>query len=456
MNNYEQYFNWPNVQLQHFYVFFALATVVALYLVIKSKSRYKIEFFFLVFFLLTGNINNLLTIKIPGFSLFEIQPDRFMFFIFLFLILRKTLLSKTKISLNINGNIPSFIVALIGFALMLIISQSVNITEIGVGVVLKNILGVLNFLVVLIALQLIADKATYDLIGRAIIVGAIISTSVSLIQLSIDPYFLRIGDDRLAFGGFLRSNGIFSTEYFNSYYLIIAISWVFVTIKNNPLKIVLVGFFCLGVISTFQRMSWIILILVLFTYLFFINKVAIEKLLLAGLTCVAILLSISIFYYQDIMNSSLVKERLTNSVDGRKGYYTMVLDNIGKKPIFGYGDLKNEVYYANMLRITGDRDRATATTGDLHSGYFSAIFLFGIPAFVFFISFVFLSVIYYSRLIKDNLYFVIPFVVAFIFMIGNLTNTFLFLKYITFLFAVHIGVGMGINKIRDQISLESQ
>lgn len=456
MNNFERYFSWPNVQLEHFYIFFALAAILSLYLVIKSRSRYKIEIYFLIFFLLTGNYNNLLTIRIPGFSLFEIQPERFLFFVFLFLIVRKTFLSKNTISLNLKGNNPSFMMALIGFALMLIISQSVNITDIGIGVVLKNILGVMSFLVILTALQLIADKGTYDLIGSAIIVGAVISTSVSLIQLIIDPYFLRMGDDRLAFGGFLRSNGIFSTEYFNSYYLIIAISWSLVTIKNNVLKIVLIAFFCLGVISSFQRMSWIILSLVLFTYLLFINKVAIEKLLLAGLTGLAIILSISILYYQDIMNSSLVKERLTNSVDARKGYYSMVLDNIGDKPIFGYGDLKNDVYYTNMLRITGDRDRASATTGDLHSGYFSALFLFGIPAFVFFISFVFLSVIYYSRLIKDNLYFVIPFVVAIIFMIGNLTNTFLFLKYITFLFAVHIGVGMGINRIREQKSLKAQ
>ena len=450
MNDFEQYFNWPNVQLHHFFIFFALAALASLYLVIKSKSRYKVELFFLTFFLLTGNTNTLLIIKIPGFSLFEIQPERFLFFIFLFLIIRITLVSKVKLSLSVNGTIPWFMVAIFGFIIMVILSQIVNGSEIGIGAVLKTILGSLNFLVIIIALQLIADKASYDLIGRTIIIGAVISTIVSLIQLSVDPYFLRIGDDRLAFGGFLRSNGIFSTEYFNSYYLIIAISWVLITIKNNLLKTVLVCLFSLGVISSFQRMSWIILILVLFTYLVFIKKVAIEKLLLAGLTGLAILLTLSVFYYQDIMKSSVVKERLTNSVEGRKGYYSMVLDNIGKKPIFGYGDLKNEVYYVNMLRITGNRDRATAKTGDLHSGYFSTLFLYGIPAFVFFVSFVFLSAIYYSRAIKDNLYFVIPFLVAIIYMIGNLTNTFLLLKYITFLFAVHIGIGMGINKIREQ------
>ena len=93
------------------------------------------------------------------------------------------------------------------------------------------------------------------------------------------------------------------------------------------------------------------------------------------------------------MNSSVVKDRLADTPGGRADYYSMVLDNIGEKPVFGYGNLKNEVYYTNLLRITYDRDRATATTGDLHSGYFSALFLYGVPGFVFFTLFVVLCVV---------------------------------------------------------------
>ena len=360
------------------------------------------------------------------------------------------MLSRGKLQLTLTKTIPYFEVALFAYVILLVVSVLVNFSHIGVAEGLKTILDALTFLVLIIALRLMADKASYDLIGKTIIIGAVASSIVSLLQLSIDPYFLRIGDARLAFGDVLRSNGIFSTEYFNSYYLIIAIAWTLISVKNNQLKIVLICLFSLGVLSSFQRMSWIILILVLFTYLVFIKKVAIEKLLLVGLSSLALVLSLSIFYYQDIMNSSLVKERLSDSIDGRKGYYSMVLDNIGKKPLFGYGDLKNEVYYVNMLRITGDRDRATATTGDLHSGYFSALFLYGIPAFICFTLFVLLAVFYYSRSFNDNLYFVIPFLVSILYLIGNLTNTFLFLKYISVLYAIHIGIGMGINKIREQ------
>ena len=450
MNEYSEYFKWNEVQLQHFYIYFVFAAFAAFYLIVKSNSKYKFELFFLSFYLLTGNINQLLTIKIPGFDFFEIQPIRFIYLLLSFFIIRKTLFSRKRLELTLKKKIPWFETMLFAYVILLTLSVLVNISNIGVPEGLKTILDAVAFLVLIVALRIMADKPSYNVIGKSIIIGAVVSSAVSIFQLFIDPYFLRIGDNRGAFGTLLRSNGIFSTEYFNSYYLIIAIIWTFISVKNNVLKILLVTLFSLGVISSFQRMSWIILALVIITYFTYIKKVAIEKMLLTGLTCLAILLSFSIFYYQDIMNSSLVKERLSDSVDGRKGYYSMVLDNIGKKPILGYGNLKNEVYYVNLLRITGDRERATAEDGDLHSGYFSALFLYGIPAFVCFVLFVILSVSYYSKAYKKNIYFIVPLLVSIIYMLGNLTNTFLFLKYLSVLYAIHIGIGMGINKISEQ------
>ncbi|MEX0274340.1 MAG: hypothetical protein AB3N16_08185, partial [Flavobacteriaceae bacterium] len=75
-----------------------------------------------------------------------------------------------------------------------------------------------------------------------------------------------------------------------------------------------------------------------------------------------------------------------------------------------------------------------------------ALFLYGIPAFVLFTLFVVLSVAYYAKAYLRNLYFVIPFLVSIIYMIGNLTNTFLFISYLSVLFAIHIGIGIGIDK----------
>lgn len=441
------YFDWPDVQLRYYYAYFILAALVAGYLVFKSKSRFKPELFFISFYLLTGNLNQLLTIKIPGFSLFEIQPIRFIFLLLSFLVLRKTIFSKAPIKVSLKQKVPWFQFALLGYVILITASVLYNSTSIGIGETLKTIIDATAFLVLIAGLQLMADKPSYDIIGKSIIFGAVVSSVVSFVQLGIDPYFLRIGDVRLAFGSVLRSNGIFSTEYFNSYYLILATAWALISQRNKYLKIALVALFILGVVTTFQRMSWLIMTIVLITYVVYVQRIKVEKLIFIMLAGVALLLSIGLFFARDIANSALVKERLTDSVDRRKGYYTMVLNNIGKKPVFGYGDLKNEVYYSNILKITRDRERATAESGDLHSGYFSAMYLYGIPAFIFFVLFVVLSVIYYSKALQRNMYFVIPFLASIIYMLGNLTNTFLFLKYIAILFAIHIGIGMGLNRI---------
>lgn len=449
MIDYQQYFNWPTIHIEHFYVYIAFALLTAGYLVYKSKAKYKFELFFLVFYLLTGNINKLLTFKLPGIGLFEIQPIRFLFLLLGFFLLRKTLFSRERHNFGFETRIPWFIVALLAYVAWSILSVLINSPEMEFTDVLDSIHDGLAFLVLLFSISMMRDKPSYDLIGKTIIIGAVITSIVSLIQLSIDPYFLRIGEDRLAFGDVIRSNGIFTTEYFNSYYLIIAISWVLVTVKRDYLKIVLVGLFALGVISSFQRMSWIILAVVICTYLLFIRKMALEKLAFLALSGIALILSITIFYYQDIMHSSLVQERLSDTIGGRAGYYELVLENIDKKPVFGFGDLTNEIYYENILRITSSRERASAASGDLHSGYFSALFLYGVPAFASFSLFVVLAVSYFAKRYKEDGFFVIPFLVSIIYLISNLTNTFLFLKYISILFAIHIGMAMGIKYLRE-------
>ena len=449
MNKYQQFFQREDFIVEHFFIYFAFAAVLALYLTIKSDSKYKYILFFISFYLLTGNYNDLLLIRIPGLSFFKIPPVRFIYLMLLGFIIKKTWFKKREQKFTGLKSIPWFEVALYGYIILLSISIFINDFPQG----FKVILDALAFVIIIKAFRLMADKPSYDLIGRSIIIGAVISSLISIGQFTIEPDFLRIGDSRGAFGGLLRSNGLFGSEYYNGYYLIIAIAWTVVTVKKDILKVVLVTLFSIGVITTFMRMSWLILILVLLTYLLYIRKTEISKLVLLAMTGLTLILSISILYYRDIKNSSLVQERLTQQVDGRKGYYSMVFDNIGKEPFFGYGTLKNKVYYENLLRITGDKDRAEANTGGLHSGYFTSLFLYGVPAFMFFTLFVFLAVFYYAKSIKHNLYFVIPFLVSIIYLLGNLTNTFLFITYLSLLFAIHIGIGMGINKI-EQVSAE--
>ena len=200
---------------------------------VKSTSRYKPELFFISFFLLTGNLNKLLTIKIPGFSLFEIQPVRFIFFLLCFLILRKILYERGRYRAVTSSKTPVFVLILGVYVVLVLLSLVVNSAAIGAGEAVAEIFDVVVFLVLIVGFREIADKPSYDLIGKSIIIGAVASSIVSLVQLGIDPYFLRIGDNRVAFADFIRSNGIFSTEYFNSYFLIIAVCWTLISVKRD-------------------------------------------------------------------------------------------------------------------------------------------------------------------------------------------------------------------------------
>jgi hypothetical protein len=143
---------------------------------------------------------------------------------------------------------------------------------------------------------------------------------------------------------------------------------------------------------------------------------------------------------------------MTQHVDGRKGYYTMVFENIADKPIFGFGGKNNDVYYQAMIRITGELNRATGTTGGIHSGYFSTLFYFGIPACFFFSTFILLSIFYFGYLTRYHLFFAIPFVMAIIYCVGSFTNTFLFDRFLAILFAIHIGIGMGARHMKEFIA----
>jgi hypothetical protein len=100
-----------------------------------------------------------------------------------------------------------------------------------------------------------------------------------------------------------------------------------------------------------------------------------------------------------------------------------------------------------MLRITHDRDRATGITGDFHSGYFSTMFFYGLPAFLAFAGFILAAIIYFGGLIKSSLVFAIPFLVALLFGVGNLTNTFLLPEYLTLLFVMHMGIGQKLREL---------
>jgi len=441
------------------YGYFAIALLIVVYLIYKSKVEYRFEVGAISFFLLTGEYNELLTFSLPGLAFFEIQPERFVLLVFAFFLMRRFLFPGPK---KLNDKVhkadwvhPWFIVALYVYISLVVISLFVHVNDMGLSEAIVKSLKPLNVLIVSYSLYLISSEKVIAIIGKVIIITAVFSSIICLIQTGVDTMFMRVGELRKAFGDVMRATGIFRTERINAYFLIIALAWTLITVDNVRLKYMLAALFSAGVACSFHRMSWLVLTLVLAIYFIRIQKVAAARLIFAGLTALILALSVYTFFFQDIMNSSLVQERLTDSVDGRKGYYAMVLDNIGKEPVFGFGGKENKVYYQGMLEVTGQFNRATGEDGGIHSGYFSTLFYYGLPALICYISFVLLAILYFGKLINYNIFFAIPFLIAVVYGVGNLTNTLLF-SGIGVFYAIHIGLGLGARHMRGFIYGEAK
>jgi len=427
------------------YMYFIIALFLSARWVGNSGVKYKFETLILAFYLMTGNLNDLLTFAIPGVSFFEIQPDRFIFFMFLFFLVRRFYFSNEPFEVKVSWRIPWFVIMLICYLLFKMISLGSHPGSILFPELIIKSLHVINALVIIFSLRIMFSPELIEIFGKALLVGAIVTCLVSFVQIGIDPMFARTGDIRIAFGEVYRVNGIFNAEYFNSYYLIIASTWALTKYEDGLKKLGLVLMYSIGIFLTFHRMSWLLFFLVLAIYFLVLAKPQMDKLLLAGMGGVIVLLVLFLIFQREIVNSTLVKERVTETVDSRFGYYDMVFDNIGDKPILGYGNHDNEVYYYSMLHITRMRERATGAAGGIHSGYLSAMFYYGIPAFMFFTLFVLSTIIYFAKLYlkTSKPIFSITFVLAFVYGIANITNTLLFAEFLGLFLAIFLGLGLG-------------
>lgn len=425
--------------------YFVVALFIALYFTFKSQVEHKFELLVISFFLLTGEYASMLNFSIPGLSFFEIQPERFLLLTFGFFILRSMAfpgsVKQTKIRTSPWVQ-PLFLVALVVAIVAVVMALFVHVNSIGLSEAVVQSLKPLNVLILVYSFYLLSNERMIATIGKVMIVAATVSSIICLIQTGGDTMFMRIGEQREAFGEVLRATGIFRSERINAYFIIMAMAWTLITLKNTRLKYMLTALMVAAVICTFHRMSWLVMSMVMFIYFVKIQRVGADRLVFAGLIGLTLILSVYTFYFQDIMQSSLVQERLTDTVDGRKGYYDMVIGHIGNQPFFGYGGKNNEVYYQSMLQITGQFNRASGQDGGIHSGYFSTLFYYGVPALLFYLLFVILSILYFYRLTRYNIFFAIPFLVAVVYALGNLTNTLLY-SDIGILYAMHMGMGIG-------------
>ena len=170
------------------YIFLGICAVLSFFLVARSGVSDKVEHYCLTFFLLTGNFNQALTFKIPGVSLFEIQPIRFLFLLLSFFIFRKLLFGKQQFFANQSlWKLPAFLIFLFFNIIFVITSLFKHTNDIGFSEVIVKTVLILNFLVIVYAFRMLMTPKSFNLLGKTIAIAAVFTCILSFIQIGIDP-----------------------------------------------------------------------------------------------------------------------------------------------------------------------------------------------------------------------------------------------------------------------------
>ena len=77
---------WYEADLPLWYLYFAVAFGITIFLIVKEKPKYPFELGVLIFYLITGNANEILTIDL---GVIDIQPARALFLVFVWFLFRK-------------------------------------------------------------------------------------------------------------------------------------------------------------------------------------------------------------------------------------------------------------------------------------------------------------------------------------------------------------------------------
>jgi hypothetical protein len=429
----------------HIYVFIAL--LVSIYLTIKNNPDNKFITFIIAFWILAGSVLNTEYFIIDIQSLpFDFQPDRIIFILFSIYLFFTYISEHNSERFNTeNLKFEKYLYIYIFLSITVDIIHTIGVLSL--KDVILNATKILTFLVIYLVLKRTADREMLKVAGKALLIVCTISSLIGIYQFLIDPFFFRIGSERIAFAGYLRSNGIFGSELIQSYFLIPGIVVALFTIRNNLLKYSLIALFLLGIIFTFHRMSWIIVMLTLTLYLIKVKKKDVWQIIAVGVYLVVALTYFSSTFSLNLTNisrSAPVQERLLQeTMSGRIECFTMVLENIPQSWLIGFGSRKSKVYYSGMLEV--EPSYASGERGGIHNGYLAIMFYRGIPVMILYTFFLILAFYNFWTLAKfKHIFYFIPFFELMKYILLNITNRVALYNALGLLFAIFLGTGVAI------------
>jgi len=405
------------------YVLFCL--VAALYMARKTDQPI-LGFIFLFWLLASPTLTTQFKLYIPGVP-FDLRINRILFFAlagFLFYALLRDYPANWR-----SNKLYFYEKTLFVYLGLVFLSLIYNQSNIEFKTIFSVTWEILTFILVYFISKRYIRQGVYNKLLKAILILAVITSIISIIQFFISNDLYRISPEqtRMAFGGKLRSTGVFQNEYEQGYFLILAI-FVLLSTPRFKLRLPLLGVFVLGVVLAFHRVDMVILAIVFLLYfLWFKPKffmLFFSGLLLAG----SFLGGMYVVYEDSILKSSVVKERLSQDSGGRLNQFSSVIDKMPDKPL-GYGAYKNTEYVQLMIRAgsyisyvddDGEWHKQPLT---VHNGYLAVGTKYGPVTMLVFIAFMLSLLIQFKKLsLKQNPRTFIPFIMIMIWALANMTN----------------------------------
>jgi len=404
-----------------------------------------------------GNPDYMLSFNLFGFDL---QPRRLLFLvlagvlIFSFINPKRPKGSEHK---QKNSTINSFELWMIIFFVIAIFSQIININLVGTRITIANITNMAAFALVYICAKKYMTTEAFGVLLKGLLIFAVISSLIGILQFFVDDQFFRLGSYRGGVTGFVRSNGLFVSEYEQGMYLAIALPIGIGILSNRYLKILYVGILALGVFVTLHRMSAIAFILALMITWFLSIKDDIGKIALSLLVVSLVLVGLILISWTNVTSQgfldTLINERLlVDNTTIRMDLNEFAVELIKKYPL-GIGDYFTEIY-DNEARLN-QIDTLDYGALRIHNGYLAAGVKYGVLGLLTFSIFLFSTALFFiRRRVELDWMWYVPVISILVIVIFNLTQDFSFLgNSATILWALLLGSFVSIINKRKEVNL---
>lgn len=446
------------MQIIHFiYLLFVLVIFIYLLKNLNNSGFVLLILLWLYLYPILGNPEFMLSVNFFGFDL---QPNRLLFLILsgmLIFSIINTTHNHDPDTKHRSTKINPFEWWLIIFFVIAIFSQIINIDLVGSRKTIANITNMVAFIVVYISAKKYMTAESFVVLLKGLIIFAVISSFIGIFQFFVDDQFFRIGSYRGGITGFVRSNGLFDSEYEQGMFLAMALPIGIGIFANRNIKILYAGILALGVFVTLHRMSAIAFILALMITWFLTIKDDIGKIAVSMLLITIVLLGLVLISWTNITSQGFLDTLINDRLLVDNTTIRMVLNEFALKLIIKYplgiGDYFTEVY--DKEAIANQIVMLDYGALRIHNGYLAAGVKYGVLGLLAFSIFLFSTALFFiRRKVALDWRWYVPVISTMVILLFNLTQDFSFLgNQVLIIWAILLGSFISIMNKGEKVNL---